>query len=352
MKSIDRNKPVLVTGANGYVASWLVKRLLDEGMTVHAAVRNPSNKSKVGHLKKLAENSKGSIKFFKSNLVQKGSYSEAMEGCELVFHTASPFFSCVKNPEKELIKPAMLGTKNVLEEANNNSSVKRVILTSSCAAIYSDNIDLKNTPKGVFTEEIWNESASADHRPYSYSKVLAEKEAWSIYKSQNKWDLVVLNPSLVMGPALNPKGITSESYRILKQFGNGALKSGVPKLGFGVVDVRDLAEAHYRAAFMPEAKGRYIISGHNTYFIDMAKTLLPSFGKNYPIPKREIPKILMWIFGPSINQALTRKYVRKNIGYPFIADNTKSIEELGLTYRPLENTMVDSFKVLIENRLI
>ena len=231
MTRIDKSKPILVTGATGYVAGWLVKKLLEEGLTVHAAVRNPDNKKKTAHLDELAANSPGTIKYYKADLLDSGSYAEAMAGCELVFHTASPFIASVKDPQKELIDPAKLGTRNVLEEANRTESVKRIVLTSSCAAIYGDNVDLKSTPNGVFTEEVWNTSSSIDHQAYSYSKLLAEKEAWRINESKSRWDLVVINPSLVMGPAVNPKTITSESFRLLKQFGDGTLKSGVPKMG-------------------------------------------------------------------------------------------------------------------------
>ena len=154
MTQIDRSKTILVTGATGYVAGWLVKKLLEEGLTVHAAVRNPENKQKIGHLDELASNLPGSIKYFKADLLNNGSYAEAMEGCELVFHTASPFIASVKDPQKELIDPAKLGTRNVLEQANKTKSVKRVVLTSSCAAIYGDNIDLQSTQNGVFTEQV------------------------------------------------------------------------------------------------------------------------------------------------------------------------------------------------------
>ena len=141
MKQIDKSKPVLVTGANGYVASWLVKKLLDEGLTVHAAVRSPDNKEKIGHLDKVAENALGSIKYFKADLLEDGSYASAMEGCELVYHTASPFTLDVKDPQKELIDPALKGTQNVLKQASKVKSVKRVVVTSSCAAIYTDATD-------------------------------------------------------------------------------------------------------------------------------------------------------------------------------------------------------------------
>jgi dihydroflavonol-4-reductase len=201
----------------------------------------------------------------------------------------------------------------------------------------------------VFTEEIWNTSSSLEHQPYSYSKTVAEKEAWDIVDQQSRWDMVVINPSLVVGPAVNPTAVTSESFRVLKQFGDGTIKSGVPKMGFGVVDVREVAFAHFQAGFVPQAKGRHIISGHNTFLLDMAETLLPKYGDQYPIPRREMPKLLVWLFGPALNKTLTRKVVARNVGYPFVADNTKSIQSLGLSYRPLADSMIDTFQQMIDN---
>jgi dihydroflavonol-4-reductase len=93
------------------------------------------------------------------------------------------------------------------------------------------------------------------------------KEAWKINEKQTRWDLVTINPTLVIGPGINPYA-TSESFKLVKQFGDGSLKTGAPRLGFGVVDVRDLAEAHFKAAFIPEAQGRYITSGHNTDLVN------------------------------------------------------------------------------------
>lgn len=352
MTTIDKTKPVLVTGATGYVAGWLVKKLLDEGITVHAAVRDPENKKKLQYLDDLAKNSKGTIQYFKSDLLEVGSYEKAMKGCELVFHTASPFTSKINDPQKELVDPAKLGTRNVLEQASKTTSVKRVVLTSSCAAIYGDNADLQNTPNGVFTEEIWNTSSSLTHQAYSFSKTEAEKEAWQIVKAQSKWDLVVINPSLVLGPAINPEAVTSESFNIVKQFGNGTMKMGTPRMGIGAVDVRDVAEAHFRAGFTPEANGRHIVSGHNTWFLEMANALRPKYGDKYPLPKKEMPKWLIWLVGPMLNKMLTRKSISLNMNLPFKADNSKSIKELGMTYRPLEKSMNDMFQQLIDTGII
>ncbi len=352
MVQIDKSKPVLVTGATGYVAGWLVKKLLDEGLTVHAAVRDPKNNSKLVHLNKLAHHAKGTIKYFKTDLLSEGSYAEAMQGCELVFHTASPFTSNFKDPQKDLIDPAVKGTSNVLIQANQTSSVKRVVLTSSVAAIYTDAIECTAAPNGMLTEDMWNTTASIDYQPYSYSKTLAEKKAWEINKAQKQWDLITINPSLVLGPALNAGAVTSESYAILKQLGDGSMKSGAPRLGIGLVDVRDVAEAHFQAGFNANATGRYITSAHDTNILEMALTLAPKYGAQYPIPKKDLPKWLLVLVGPMVNKAFSRKFIKNNVNVDWKANNSKIKRDLGIKFRPLKETMEDSFQVLIDEKLI
>lgn len=342
----------MVTGANGYVASWLVKKLLDEGMTVHAAVRDPENTKKVEHLTAAAAQSKGTLKFFKGDLLAPGSYKEAMVGCELVYHTASPFTTTVKDPQKELIDPAVNGTENVLNAANDTESVKRVVVTSSCAAIYTDAIDTVNAPGGKLTEEIWNTTSSIDYQPYSYSKTLAEKKAWEMEKNQNRWDLVTINMSLVLGPALNPKNTTSESVNILKMLGGGEMKMGAPKMGVGAVDVRDVADAHFLAGFTPAAKGRYITSAYNTDFIEMSAVLLPKYGAQFPLPTRALPKWLLMLVGPMVNKLFTRKFIKNNVNVAWNADNSKIKNELGMTFRPMKEMMEDSFQVLVDEGIL
>jgi len=349
---INKEKPVMVTGATGYVAGWIVKELLDQGITVHAAVRDPENEKKLKHLNEMATNAPGEIKYFKSDLLSPGSYREAMEGCELVYHTASPFFTDVKDPQKELIDPALKGTENVLNTVNEVDSVKRVVLTSSCAAIYTDAKDCQMAPDNTLNESIWNSTASLKNQPYSYSKTLAEKRAWEISKDQNRWKLVVVNPSMVLGPATNPNTATSESFTLLKQIGDGTMKSGVPNMGVGLVDVRDLATAHINAGFKEEANGRHIISGHNSNFLEVAQILHEKYGQTYKVPNKALPKWLLFLIGPLVNKAITRQFVKNNINVKWKADNSKSKKELGVTYRPLEETLFDSFDVLIENNLL
>lgn len=344
--SMDQSKPILVTGATGYIAGWIIKRLLEEGFTVHATVRDPSNTQRVAYLYELSASLPGSIQLFEANLLSSGSFASAMKGCHTVFHVASPFILDIKDPEQELIRPAVEGTINVLEEANAQESVKQVILTSSCAAIYGDNADLQKTERGYFTEAHWNNSSSPTYVPYSYSKAVAEREAWRIADAQSRWKLVAINPSQVYGPGVRMHA-ESECFRILTQLGDGTLALGAPDLGIGVVDVRDVAEAHVRAAYRPETAGRYIVSGHNSSFPEMAKVLLGQF-PNYPFPKRIAPKFLIWLFGPFINAGLTRKYVQRNVGWPWRGDNQKSIQELGMSYRPIDETLGEHFQQIID----
>ncbi|WP_422378076.1 NAD-dependent epimerase/dehydratase family protein [Roseibium sp.] len=343
---ISTDAPVLVTGATGYVAGWLVKDLLEAGVTVHAAVRNPDATDKLAHLIRIADETPGSLRFFKADLLQPGSYEEAMRGCAVVFHTASPFTIDVKDPQKELIDPAVMGTRNVLETAAATPSVQRVVVTSSCAAIYTDAIDCEKAPGGVLTEDIWNTTASLAYQPYSYSKTLAEKEAWKIAEGQDQFKLVTVNPSLVIGPALADKP-TSESFNIVRQMGDGTMKPGAPKLGLGVVDVRDLAKAHVAAGFLESAEGRHIVSGHNTNLLELGKSLLEKYGDRYPIPRKSLPKWIVWAVGPIIG-GIPRKFVTNNVDIKWRADNSKSKRTLGASYRPFKDSMEDMFQQMIE----
>lgn len=352
MTQIDKSQPVLVTGATGYVAAWLVKKLLEQGITVHAAVRNPDNKKKVAHLDVIAAQTKGTIKYFKTDLLDQGSYAQAMEGCELVYHTASPFVIDVKDPQKDLIDPAVKGTQNVLDTASQTPSVKRVVVTSSCASIYTDASDCAKAPNGILTEAIWNTTSSLEYQPYSYSKTLAEKKAWELNQKQSQWDLVTINPCLILGPPLNPQSITSESFNILKQLGDGTMKMGAPKMGIGLVDVRDVAEAHFKAGFTPKAHGRYITAGHNTDFLELGLVLGPKFGDQFPLPKKALPKWLLMLIGPMTNKLFTRQFIRNNVNIPWNADNSKIKEELNINFKPLQTTMEDSFQVLVDEKIL
>ena len=319
-----------------------------QGHEVHAAVRDPNRTNHLSHLRELEAATPVTLRFFGSDLLVDGSYADAMGGCEIVFHTASPFVLTPDDVQRDLIEPAKQGTINVLNQASKTPSVKRVVLTSSYLATIGDNADLKDTGKTAITEDDWNTTSSLNHQPYAFSKTIAEREAWRIVETQDQWDLVTINPAFVMGPGINPNG-TSESFNILKDFANGKLASGIPNIGMVFVDVREVAEAHVQAAFRPEASGRYLVSGHNGFMRELGEILGAKFGKaNYPFPKRVLPKFAAWLFGPMIDKTITRKYVSRNVNHAVNVDASKSIQELGIEYRPFTDTITEMLQQLID----
>ncbi len=350
MTQIDRARPVMVSGASGYLASWMVKMLLEDGVDVHATVRDLSNSTKVEPLKAAAHTSPGNLKLFESDLMEKGSFDEPMQDCELVFHAASPFLlTGISNPEQEVIQPAMEGTCNILASANKNQTVKRIVHTSSVVANFGDNVDIELTKEGIFTEDDWNQTSSADHQPYPYAKTLAEKEAWSIAGQQDRWDLLTILPGWILGPSLS-KRKDSASIKTMIEYGNGTFKSGVPDIAIPMVDVRDVATAHIRAGFTPEAGGRNIVVSEVATLMDIANILRENFGDAYPFPKRLVPKLLFWLIAPMVGR--TRKYVSRNVGIPIKIDNSRSKTDLNMSYLPFEQTIRDHFQQILDDGLL
>lgn len=353
-KLIDTSKPVLVTGATGYVAGVLIDALLDKGLTVHATVRDPTQTDRLQYLQDAADKKSrgGSIKFFAADLMNAGSFDEAAQGCSIIFHTASPFALSVEDPDRDLIFPAVEGTKNVLAAASKAKTVRRVVMTSSVVAIYGHAADMEDTPEKKFTEDIWNRSSSRTDSPYSLSKTLAEQAAWVIAGSQLQWKLVVVNPVFVMGPGLKVHP-SSESYKFLIDLKDMA-SAGAPPVPIGVVDVRDVADTHIAAAYVENAAGRHICCGHNSSVLGMCQALTEKYpATKYPIPSStlRLPKTLMWLVGPYV-APLSRTFISKNFGLTLNFDNTKSKNELGIEYLPLTQTMQDMYQQLLDAKLI
>lgn len=348
--AVSPRHTVLVTGASGYIAGWIVKYLLEDGHTVHATVRNPDKAASVAHLHKAAATAPGTLKLFKADLLDAGSFDAAMQGCDIVMHTASPFvLEGFSDAYEALVRPAVEGTRHVLEAVNRTASVQRVVLTSSVAAVFGDNEDIRATRNGVFTEEHWNTSSSVSHNPYQFSKVAAEREAWKIHDAQSRWQLVTINPGMVYGPSLTA-GSQSASIDTLVQMGDGRLRTGVPRLAYGVVDVREVARAHLLAAFTPEASGRHLLVAKEITMLNIARILRKRYGSAYPFPRMEVPKFVVWAVGPLMGP-VTRAFVSRNVGYRISFDNSRSLH-LGVRYRPVEETFVEHFQQVIEDGLL
>lgn len=345
-----KTTPILVTGATGYIASWVIKQLLEKGHTVHATVRDLNKKKSFAHLEKIAAQSSGSLQLFQANLLEAHSFDAAMQGCEVVLHMASPFVvTNYKDAVKDIIEPAVLGTENVLNSVNNTESVKRVVVTSSIASTYGDAIDIQQTANNEFDESHWNTTSSEAHQPYPYSKVMAERKAWDMQKAQTRWDLVCINPALVLGPSLTPS-TQSGSVEVLQQFANGMTLAGVPPMWNGIVDVRDVADAHLQAAFNPKAENRYIISGGTLSLLEMGKILRQHFGNKFPFPRNQLPKAAFKLLGPFIG--FSKSFVELNMGYPIYFNADKSKKDLGIHYRNIETSLVEHFQQLLDDGVV
>ncbi|KAM7484561.1 hypothetical protein LguiA_000570 [Lonicera macranthoides] len=264
-----------VTGGTGFIAAYLVKSLLEKGHSVRTTVRDPENLEKVGFLWEL-NGAKERLKVVKADLMVEGSFDKAIEGVDGVFHTASPVLVPYDNNiQATLIDPCIKGTMNVLCSCKKASSVKRVVLTSSCSSIrYRDDAQQVSP----LNESHWSdvEYCKRYNLWYAYAKTLAEKDAWTVAQ-ENCIDLVVVNPSFVVGPLLAPQP-TSTLAMIL------AITKGLigeyPNTRVGFVHIDDVVGAHILAMEEPKASGRLICSNsvaHWSEIIQMLKAKFPSY---------------------------------------------------------------------------
>ncbi|KAL8528043.1 hypothetical protein ACS0TY_005745 [Phlomoides rotata] len=274
----EKGSSVCVTGAGGFLASWVIKLLLSDGYTVHGTVRNPDD-DKYAHLRSM-ENAAENLKLFKADLLDFDSILAAVEGCDGVLHIASPVPpSSVANPEVELVEPTLKGTLNVLK-ACSETKVRRVVVVSSAAAVIM-NPNLTND--SVIDESCWSdeEYCKATNNWYCYSKTVAEAEALE-YAKKNGLNLATMCPSHMVGPMLqNTTNASSLSLLRLLSEGYAELENNLRKM----VDVRDAAEAVKLLYEKLEAEGRYICSPHLITAQDLVQILKESY-PNYNYPKR------------------------------------------------------------------
>jgi nucleoside-diphosphate-sugar epimerase len=242
--------------------------------------------------------------------------------------------------------------ENLIEQLKNGLSALRMPvdnLVCSFVAICGDNADMKLAQGGIFTEKDWNVTSRADHQPYCYAKTIAEKEAWAIAKEQDQWDLVTINPGWVLGPSIS-KRRDSMSIGTMIKFGDGTYKMGVPEIWNPIVDVRDVASAHIKAGFTPSASGRHIIASREASLLDLANILRKHVAEGYPLPRRQVPKVVFWLMAPMFD--FNREYASRNVGYPVKFDNSYSKADLGMTYIPIEQTLKEHFQQILDDGLL
>ena len=334
---------VLVTGGSGFVASHLVQQLLERGYRVHATVRSLADAAKVAPLRDMQRRFPARLELFEANLLVDGSYDEAMRGCRVVFHVASPFLmpEKIKDGVKDVVEPAVTGTRNVLAGIERTPTVDRLVFTSTVGAVFGDYIDVMAMDGHVLSERYFNTTSTAENNPYHYSKTVAEQAAWAAARAQDRWRMVAVNPGLVLGPSLTPAS-QSGSLFLLDELFRGFFFYGAPDFSFTVVDVRDLAAAHIAAAENPDAHGRYILAAPEMVsFFEISQILRDRHPRNLRLPRTRLPHWPVRVLGPAFG--LTQDYIRKHLGIRFTVDNRRSIEELGISYRPFEETITDHY---------
>ncbi|MEU5312947.1 NAD-dependent epimerase/dehydratase family protein [Streptomyces sp. NPDC021562] len=332
---------VAVTGGSGFVGSHLVRRLLERGYRVHATVRSTSDAAKVRPLWDLQEAFPGRLALFRADLLRDGSFDEAFRGCTTVFHVASPFLmpERIRDGRRDVVDPALLGTSNVLGSVGRTPEVTTLVFTSTVGAIFGDYADVREMPGQVLTEQYFNTTSTVADNPYHYAKTVAERAAWDAEAAQGRWRMVSVNPGLVLGPSLAPAS-ESGSLFLLDELFKGYFWYGAPDFSFTTADVRDVADAHIAAAENPAAKGRYIVAHETmTSFLEMSRIIRTRHRRDLRLPRTALPHWPVRVLGPLFG--LTQDYIRKHLGIRFRVDNSRSVHELGLVYRPVEETLLD-----------
>ena len=337
---------VLVTGGSGFVAAHCIVQLLNAGYRVRTTVRSLRREGEVREMVRtggaeLAE----ALSFVTADLNADPGWPEAVAGCDYVLHVASPFPMTVPKDENALIVPAREGALRVLRAARD-ARVKRVVMTSSFAAVGYGQVP----PGRPFNEEDWTDPSGVGVSPYVKSKTLAERAAWDfIARDGGPLALSVVNPTGIFGPVLGPDIATS--ILLVQKLMNGAMP-GTPRMFFGVVDVRDVADLHLRAMTHPAAKGqRFLAVGGDFMTVqEIARVLKSRMGLAAArVPVRELPDWvvrLASLIDPTVTQILPELGKRKN------ASAEKARRVLGWTPRSSADALVATAESLVQLGLL
>jgi len=338
----NHSKTVLVTGASGFIGTHCVFQLLEQGYQVRGTLRDLDREKLLREVFLKHTQAIDHLEFVQTDLLKDAGWAEAVSGCEYVLHIASPFPSEMPENEDDLIRPARDGTLRVLGAASN-ANVKRVVLTSSVAAIQGGHAEEAR----AFDESDWTDlSGGAD--AYAKSKTLAEQAAWEYVSNKDAnhpLELAVINPSFVMGPLLNGAALGTSATTI-KGLLSGAYP-GTARISMTMVDVRDVAAAHLAAMTHPKAPGnRYICASELIWLTDVAKVLNKNFAKQgYKISTLQFPDWFVKFYA-LFDQSVKGEV--PNLGKEISISNRKIKDELGIQFRSAEEAVIAMGESLIQ----
>jgi nucleoside-diphosphate-sugar epimerase len=332
---------VLVTGGSGFVGAHCILQLLDAGYQVRTTVRSLGREADVrGMLEKGGAERSAALAFTEADLTSDSGWPDAVAGCDFVLHVASPFPRGVPEHEDELIVPAREGALRVLRAARQ-AGVKRVVLTSSFAAI---GYGYKG-PERPFTEEDWTDTDGHDVSAYAKSKTLAERAAWDFVAGDGGGlELAVVNPVAVLGPVLGPD--LSTSIQLVQRLMDRDMPA-LPRLAYGLVDVRDVADLHLRAMTNPAASGeRFLaIAGETMTIAEVAQVLRARLGQAAArVPTRVLPDWLVRLVALADSSL---KPLVPELGRAKRASNEKARSMLGWSPRSNEEAIVATAESLL-----
>jgi len=325
---------VLVTGASGFIAKHCIKKLLDEGYHVRASLRTPSRADEVRAAVDPDGAAADRLSFVTLDLGSDKGWDEAMQGCAFVQHVASPFPPVEPENEDELIVPAREGALRALHAAAK-AGVKRVVLTSSVAAIAYGRTAQEEAAEQdrVFSEADWS-NPEGPISAYAKSKTLAERAAWDFIDSDEAgaMELAVINPGGVLGPLLDKQ--FSTSGQIISRLLGGQVPA-CPRLNWSLIDVRDVADAHFEAMVRPDAAGkRFVLVADNAWMLDVSKALARA---GFKTPVRQLPDFVLRLLA---HFDKTMKMIVPGLGKQTRFDNTRLREGLGITPRSVDDMAI------------
>ena len=331
-------KTVLVTGGSGFLGGWCIVELLQRGYRVRTTVRDLGREPEVRAAVGSQTDAGGGLSFFAADLEADAGWAEAIEGCDYVLHVASPFPPAQPKDPDELIVPAREGTLRVLRLALE-AGVERVVVTSSVAAVGG------GAAAGArpLDESDWTDLGNPALSPYVRSKTIAERAAWDLVREAGaSRRLAVVNPGAILGPALS--GDHSFSLELVQRLLGGV--PGSPRIGFTIVDVRDVAELEIKAMTEPAAGGeRFVAATEFLWMAEVAALLRANLGEAAAkVPKRTLPNPLvraMGLFDPGVRSIVNQ--LDKKLAY----SSAKAESQLGWAPRPVEETVVECGRSLV-----